>query len=186
MAGRKPDGSSLNLLPHPHPSECRSRSRGHQEHGSWSWKSQLHQLRAPGSARPRGGGSRGHSACHLGGLAESGCVKASMDLRASLTAFPSSHCHFCLLPSSPPSGSQDLSSAFNRISSASLQIFHCSTCRPRVGVNAFSPFSPRVTGLCLQSVLSFNKAFPWVATQPLTGDANLVLRLPVKGLLHTN
>ena len=63
-----------------------------------------------------------------------------MGLRASLTAFPRSHCHFCLLPSSPHSGSQDLSSAFNRISSASLQIFHCRNCRPRVGVNAFSLF----------------------------------------------
>lgn len=118
-------------------------------------------------------------------------MKASLALRASLTALPSSHCHFCLLPSPPASRSRDLSSAFNRNSSTSLQILHCRNCRPRVGVKCVFPLwgggSPRVTGLCFQSVLSFSdKAFPWVATQPLTGDANLVLRRPVKGLLHMN
>lgn len=83
--GRKEAASwpALEPAPTPHPPECRSCSGGHQEYGSWSRKSQLYQLSTAGAARPRGSGSCCHPPGHPGGLAELGCVTASLGLSSS-------------------------------------------------------------------------------------------------------
>lgn len=130
----------------PTPSECRSRSPGHQEHGSWSRKSQLYQFCTAGSAGPRGSGGRGHSPSHPGGLAEPGCVNASLDLSAShccaeVTIVTSVFCHppSPLMPQACPE--------FGRESPTSLQNYSTADCRPS-GTHASSalpyPSSGRV------------------------------------------
>lgn len=190
MGGRRPGGLSLTLLPCSH-SECGGCSRGHQDYGSGSRESQLHQLCAAGSAGPWGSGHGRHSPGHPGGPAAGGCVSASwasvpLSRGSAVATGSSSYLPAVTLPVPLPPGPV-LSLAGNPLPTSRIPtetagpewvMYHLSAAlslfrEVEFWGHAALPQPPR--GLS-------DRHFPWVATWPLTGRANLVLRLPVKGL----